>query len=274
MYSSEARSGRAPGSIVHSFAVVRDLHSVRLHEPMAVERAVEVEPARHPGCCPVRRHVEEADVLAGDAQVDHPREQPAEPGAAGPDHVIGLEPATVRQRGARTGRRGGSAHDLEPTLAGPGDERAHAVARAQHAALGFEQGESDVVDGEAREEPRRLLRRQALDRHAGGPQRRLAVRLPAVLAMRQPDRARLDQDPGAQLTPDLQRLIRKICVEAVGAVREAEHARLAAGLRARVARLEDVDERDLPAVRHEPVGKCRPEDPASDDERGGHRPTG
>ena len=245
-----------------------------LDEPVAVERAVEVEPARHPGCRPVRRHVEEADVLARHAQIDHPGEQPAEPGAAGPDHVIGLEPAPVRQRGARAGRGRRSAHDLEPSLPRPGDERAHAVARAQHARLGLEQAEGDVVHGEAREQPRRLFRRQALDRHAGGAQRGLAVRLPAVVAMRQPDRARLDQYPGAQLTPELQGPIRKICVKAVGAVREAEHARLAAGLGARVARLEDVDERDLPAVRHEPIGERRPEDPASDDERGGHRPTG
>ena len=50
----------------------------------------------------------------------------------------------------------------------------------------------------------------------------------------------------------------------------AEHVRLAPGLGARVARLEGVTSVTSQAVRDEPVGEGRTEDPAPDDERGRH----
>ena len=188
--------------------------------------------------------------------------------------MIGLEPAAIRKSCGVSGGSSERADDLQSSLAGARDERPHSVTGAQHTRLRLEQAEGDVADLEAREQGLRLRRRQALDGNAGGLECRLAVALPAAVVVGEPDGAGLDEDPGAQLAPLRERSIRKFCVKAIRSVRVAQHPRLAAGLGARVARLESVDERDVPAVADEPVGEGRAEDPASDDDHGRHAANG
>src|ERR687891_663791 len=65
-----------------------DLEPDAVHARVSVERAVEVDPA---GPVPLGRHLEEDELLEGDPRGGELWEEPAEPGPAGPDDVIGLE---------------------------------------------------------------------------------------------------------------------------------------------------------------------------------------
>src|SRR5918996_2952897 len=139
-----------------------DLEPDAVHARVSVERAVEVDPA---GPVPLGRHLEEDELLEGDPRGGELWEEPAEPGPAGPDDVIGLEggPPAAGRRGLRTGaiRREADPlavgprladHDPRARLAGPPYQRPHPVGRPQHARLRLMQHEGQVVHGHAREE--------------------------------------------------------------------------------------------------------------------------
>ena len=259
-----------------------DLEADALDAGVAVEGGVEVDPARS---VPLGRGLEEDELLEGDPRGHELGEEPAEPGAAGPDDGVGLE-------GGRSGlaRRSGVArchphplrirprladHEPRARFARPPHQGPHPVGRPQHAGLRLVQHEGQVVHGDAREQARALLRRHPLDRDPRGPQHPLAVRLPAVLAPREPRHARLHQHALAKLAPQLGRPARRARVVLVGAVAAADQPRLAARLGTRVPGLEPVHQRDLPALAGEPVGHGRAEDTGPDDDRGGHdRPQG
>ena len=115
----------------------------------------------------------------------------------------------------------------------------------------------------------RLPGLEPLDRHTGGAQHALAVRLPAVLTPREPREPDLLQH-AVELAPQLERTPGGVHVERVGPVQAADEARLAAGFGPRMTGLEALDQRDLPPVAREPVGERGAEDAGADDDRGGH----
>ncbi len=79
-----------------------------------------------------------------------------------------------------------------------------------------------------------------------------------------PDDARLHEH--TELAPGRMSAPGRCRIEAVGTVAVAQQPRLAAGFRPRVARLEAIDERDLPAGGHQAVGERRPKYSGADDE--------
>jgi hypothetical protein len=132
----------------------------------AVDRAVVVDPARHPGRRPRRPAVEEVELLEGDAQDDVRGEELGEPWAARPHDPLGLERAPVVEphRPVLWPRDGA----LEPRAGRLCRRRqgAHAPLGAQHPRLGLPQHEGEVVRPQRREVPRRVA---GLERSAGMP---------------------------------------------------------------------------------------------------------
>jgi hypothetical protein len=92
--------------------------------------------------------------------------------------------------------------------------------------------------------------------------------------VREPGEAAFEQQLGPalglELAPQLPRAPRGRRIEGVLAVPAADQPGLAAGRRARVARLELVDERDVPPGAREPPRERGPEGSRSDDRRAGH----
>ena len=231
-----------------------------------VGRRVEVDPARP---APLGRRLEERELLEGHSQLHEIGEELREPGAAGPYHRVGLlaAPVDVHRRSGGPSRREGE-HRARVTR--PADQRPDALRGLEHAGLGLVQDKREVIYREARVETRGVARLEALDRDAGRAQGPFAVRLPAVLLAREPHHARVHQHTLAELAPELPGTPGRAGVVGIGTVRAANEPRLASGLRARVTGLEPVDQRDLPAVARQPVGRRGAEYTGADHDRAGH----
>ncbi len=235
---------------------------------------LEVDPCRHVGRAPGGAAVEEEQLLAGALDRHVLGEQAPEPGAAGPHHHVGLEHAAVVEPRRRAVRAGGGAHQpgaVRDRLAG---ERADRALRPQNPGLGLVQQVREPGGGVAREQPRARLRREPLVRDPLLLEDGDRLRLPAVLAMREPRQAALDQQLlaalGLELAPERPRAPRRGRVVGIRPVAAADQARLAAGGRARVARLELVDQGHRGPGTRQPPGERRPEHPCTDDHSAAH----
>src|SRR5207244_2254988 len=93
----------------------------------AVERAVVVDPARHRRRRPRRAGAEEQHVLLGDPKRQQLAEELREPGAAGPDDVVGLQHVIAGDH-ARTVR---SRRRVDPARARPSSAARHAERACQ-----------------------------------------------------------------------------------------------------------------------------------------------
>ena len=243
--------------------VGRDLHAAPVEVAQAVGGAVVVDPAGDAGRRPRGARPEEEHVLLRDAQAHEVTEEPRQPRTAGPRHAVGLQAGAVVEDHRRAVRPGGGRHQPCAPGDGVGRQRPGRVARPQDARLGLEQGEGEVVAGEAREQPGRV---DALAGHAERPQRPLGGGLPAVGAPCQPDDAGRRDEPRVELAPERERPPRERGVEGVVAVRGADEARLAARPGPRVPGCHGLDERDVPA-RHGAAPRQRgAEDPRPDDD--------
>ena len=119
-----------------------------------------------------------------------------------------------------------------------------------HAGLRLEEHEREVVDAEAGEQPRRLGRVEPLRRDALRGHRALGLGLPAVLALREPRHAALDDQLlaalGLQLAPQRPRPARgRACSRRRRRASSGSAATRRPSVARAVARLELVDERDL-----------------------------
>ena len=167
-----------------------------------------------------------------------------------------------------------AADDARAVRGGLRGERLDRELGAQHAGLGLEQHELEVLAAEAREQAAAVLDAQPLDRDALRAHRLLGGRLPAVAAAREPREPALDQEVraglGLELAPQRAGAARRRGVARVRAVAAADQARLAAGGRAAVAGLELVDERHAHALAREPPRQRGAERPCPDDHHGVH----
>ena len=251
----------------------------RVDVARAVHRPVVVHPSRHAGRAPLRAAVEEEQLLARRGQRHETGEEPAEPAAAGPDHRVALE--TVG--GDRTALKGLSIHDHraalwsrppshDPRAVGPGGggQRADRALRAQHARLGLEEHEAQVVAAEAREQPPGGGRIEPLARDALRGHGPLGGRLPAVLAVGEPGHAALLHQRlarlGLELPPQGAGAARARGVAGIRPVGGPDQPRLAARGRPWIAGLALVDQRDAVPGPCQPPRERRPEGAGADDD--------
>ncbi len=176
-------------------------------------------------------------------------------------------PSSRRTRAAL--RAGTASDDPRAASLGLSRQRLHRLLRAQHAGLGLVQHPRQVVAAEGGETPRRLLDRPALGGDVQRLQGALGLGLPAVVAVREPAHAGVDQQVRAglalELLPERARAPRHRGVVGVRAVRAADQPRLAAARRAHVAGLELIDEHDLVALPGQPPRQRRAERPTAND---------
>src|SRR5262249_17258717 len=166
--------------------------------------------------------------------------------------------------------RGAGPQDWGAVLGRLGGQRLHGALRAQDAGIRLEQHPGEVVGAETGEEPGGGRRVEALAGDALRPDRPLRLGLPAVVAVREPRDAALDEEVGSrlglELAPERAGAPAQRRVVVLVAVADADEARLAAGGRAPVAGLELVDERDVVALSGEPPGERRAERPGAHDD--------
>ena len=219
---------------------------------------------------PAGRRAEEVDVLPGHAEVDDVGEEPGEPGAAGPDDAVGLEPLAVDEHRLALGC-GRARHEARAALDCLLRDHPRRVARAQDPGLGLVQDRVEIPAVEAGKEAGSFVGSEPLDRDALLAEDALALGAPAVALAEEPGDAARHEELGArvafQLAPELERAPGRAGVPGVGAVRAADQPRLAAGSGADVAGRVLLDESDLPAARDEPECERAAEDAGADDDR-------
>src|ERR1043165_6731043 len=207
------------------------------------------------------RRAEKEDFLARgmDALADDVGKQRAQPRPAGEDEPIGGERAAVRQchgaEGAAARLDGPLPREL-PVRAACGEKSVeHGGARAprgQIAGILFEDRPADLIGVDLWVAARDLIPLQQLEGDARVAQNRPRRVLELLVALHEPEHAdavKQRQVPAALiLLPQCQRPHRHAGVDGARAVGRANHARLSARARPRVAGSPGVDERDARAL--------------------------